>query len=130
MEPEPQSAIGDVLAWAAWNLAPILGVGVSLVYLFTSPRTQPLPLRLLASCAGLLIAVIYCAVFGVALFRISSQGFGLPFLFLLVLPLGAIALSFRYYRGSRVIHSLQLVNVAVLIWTAFIGGMAVTGQWL
>ena len=130
MEASAQSAIGDTLRWAQWYLAPILGAAVSLVYLFSSPRTQQLSFRLLASCAGFLIAVIYCVAFAVARCGLSNPSFGLPFLLALILPLAAIVLSFRYYRGHKVIHLLQLANVAALLWTALIGGMAITGEWL
>lgn len=130
MEATAHGALGDALAWATWYLAPILGLGVSLAYFFTSPRAQPLKHRLLASCAGILIAVIYCAAFAIVRFRLFSPRLGAPFLLLLILPLAAMAFSFRYYRGRRSIQLLQVVNAAALIWTAFIGGMAVTGRWL
>jgi Ni,Fe-hydrogenase I cytochrome b subunit len=53
-----------------------------------------------------------------------------PFLVLLLLPLSLIVDSFFLFRGRRIFHWLQVLNILCLIWTGFVGGMAVTGHWL
>jgi hypothetical protein len=118
------------LAWAQWYLAPILALLVSAVYFATSPKLQPLSVRLLASSAGLFISTIYCVAGVIALLRLSRSGFGAPFAVAVTLGLGLIGLSFWLYRGKKLVHLLQLINLACLAWTGFIGGMAITGRWL
>jgi hypothetical protein len=49
---------------------------------------------------------------------------------LLLVPATLIAASFFLYKGPKSLHWLQLINIACLLWTGFVGGMAVTGDWL
>jgi len=54
----------------------------------------------------------------------------IPFNLLLISAAVSIILSFRYFTGSRWIHLAHLWNIPALIWTYFIGGMSLTGDWL
>jgi uncharacterized membrane protein len=130
MDTVTHSPLWVLLVWAEWYLAPILALVVSAVYFATSPRTQPLSLRLLVSSAGVLTAVVYCVAGAVALLKRPDRAYGSAFAVALLLPISAMVLSLWLYRGKKVVHFLQIVNVACLAWTAFIGGMAVTGDWL
>jgi hypothetical protein len=130
MEPLAHSSLAAALDWAQWYLAPILALAVSVVYLATSPKLQSLSARLWASSAGFFIATIYCVAAAIAALRLSRVALGVPFDIAVFLGLGLIGLSFWMYRGKKVVHLLQLVNLACLAWTGFIGGMAITGRWL
>jgi hypothetical protein len=46
---------------------------------------------------------------------------------LLLLPLVAMGVSFRYDRGFERLRLLQVINLACLIWTGFAGVMLITG---
>ena len=49
---------------------------------------------------------------------------------LLLVPFASIIASFFLFRGPKLIHLLQLVNVLLLLWTGVVGGIAVTvGGW-
>jgi len=52
------------------------------------------------------------------------------FYLLLVLPILSIVASFRYFTGMKWVHISQIWKFAALVWTWFIGSMAVTGDWL
>jgi hypothetical protein len=34
------------------------------------------------------------------------------------------------FAANLLIHALQIPNVAALLWVGFVGGMAITGDWL
>jgi hypothetical protein len=130
VEPTTLGPVATALVWAQWYLAPILALSVSAAYLTTSPKTQPLSERLLASSAGMFIAAIYCLAGTIALLGLSRPGLATLFAVALLLAIGLIGLSFRLYRGRKRVHLLQFINVACLAWTGFVGGMATTGRWL
>jgi hypothetical protein len=60
----------------------------------------------------------------------SRPIYGAPFLFLYFIPLGLAGASLFSYQGPKAIHVLQGPNLSAMAWAAFIGGMAVTGEWL
>lgn len=130
MESVPQGIVGAVFAWSQWMLAPILALGISAVYFFTSPKTEVLSKRLLASAHGLAITLLYAAAMVVFRTNSANPKFGGPFLLSLMIPLLLIVVSFFVYRGIKAVHWLQLLNLLCLGWTYFIGSMAVTGNWL
>jgi hypothetical protein len=119
-----------IISYAEAFLAPILAFAVSLTYFRRSPRTDPLMKRIAASAHGVAIAVIYCGAMAISFAHIYNDRFGAPFSIILLLPVLLIVLSFFLFRGSRTTHWLQIVNIFCLLWTGFVGGMAVTGRWL
>jgi hypothetical protein len=109
---------------------PLLAVAISAIYFMTSPRSEPVARRLLASAHGAVIAVIYVGAISIWLSGDSQRGFGTPFLLLLLAPLASIIASFFFYRGPKLIHLLQLVNIVLLVWTGVVGSIVVSvGGW-
>lgn len=111
-------------------LAPVLAIGISATYFTASPKTEPLAKRLLVSAHGVVIAALYLGAMSVFWLHRSSDAFAKPFSYLLLVPVLLILTSLFMFRGRKVIHWLLLVSLACLAWTAFVGVMAVTGNWL
>ena len=109
---------------------PLFATAISVVYLWCSPKFQPLAQRLLVSAHGAAIAAIYVCAMYVWWSGSSHASLALPFMFSLVIPLLLIVVSFLKFQGPRSIHFLQLVNLFCLGATFFFGGMAITGDWL
>jgi len=109
-----------------FTLPPLLAVAISVIYFMTSPRGEPVARRLLASAHGVIIAVLYVGAIYIWLSGNSQREFGTPFLLLLLVPFAAIIASFFFFRGPKLIHLLQLVNILLLLWTGVVGGVAVT----
>ncbi len=122
--------IGSVFALMQGVLAPLLATSISVAYFRASPRTEPLSKRIAASAHGVTIALIYVTAILVWWAGISTPRLATPYLLLLLLPLSLIVTSFFLFRGRRIFHWLQVLNFMCLIWTGFVGGMAVTGDWL
>ena len=109
---------------------PLLAVAISVIYFIKSPRGEPAARRLLASAHGVVIAVLYVGAISIWLSGNSQRELGTPFLLLLLVPFASIIASFFLFRGPKLIHLLQLVNVLLLLWTGVVGGIAVTvGGW-
>jgi len=109
---------------------PLLAMAISVVYLWRSPKGQPVPQRLLVSAHGAAIAAIYLCAMYMWWSGLSRANLALPFMFSLMIPLLLILVSFLKFEGPRSMHLLQLANLFCLGATFFIGGMAVTGDWL
>jgi len=124
------SIIQAIIGWASVLLVPILSTVVSVIYFKYSPQTEPLYRRILASAHGLVITILYLAAMAISLAHLDNQNLSKPFLYLLLVPLIFIVISFFFYKGRWGIHALQLVNLLCLVWTSFFGGMAITGVWL
>jgi hypothetical protein len=124
-------AFGVIYAWVLELIVPVLlPLAISAVYFFRSPQAEALSRRLLASAHGLSIAGIYLLAMTVWWTHNANQRFGGPFLIALLIPVVLIGVSFAIYRGSRATHWFQVLNVLSLGWTSFVGGMAITGDWL
>ncbi len=120
----------DVFRFMQWNGVLIVGPTLSLVYFWTSPKQQALLTRGLASSHGIVLALMYLAAGLVYEFKLSKPSYGWPFAISMLLPLGLMALSLRIYAGPKYVHLLHLVSLYALLWTMFVGGMAITGDWL
>jgi hypothetical protein len=111
-------------------LAPGLAVIVSAAYVKASPQgTAPLKL-ILTSAHGAVIAALYCGAAIVGLTHHSSAKFGSTFDWLLCVPVILAVTSLILFEGRKSVHVLQVVNLACLGWTAFVGRMTITGQWM
>jgi uncharacterized YccA/Bax inhibitor family protein len=109
---------------------PILSVLISVIYFRKSPRDQPLARRYLVSAHGVVIAVIYVAAILVWQVGSAQDALARPFILICIIPVLLIVASFVWFRGPRYVHLLQLGNLFCLGATFFIGGMAVSGDWL
>jgi hypothetical protein len=129
-----QSTTPDVVVLAhqflQWLGVLVVAPAVSLIYFLTSPKDQPLNARVLASSPGLIVALFYLGAGLVHDWKLSKPSYGIPFAIALLLPIGLILLSFAIYRGPKYVHFLQLANLICIFWTFFVGGMAITGDWL
>jgi len=54
----------------------------------------------------------------------------IPFYILLFGAVLSIVFSFKYFTGSKWLHLTHILNIPVLLWTYFVGSMALTGDWL
>ena len=117
-------------AIAQFWIAPLLAAAVSAIYFRASPTDQPLLQILVVSGHGAVIASLYGGALAFSGLGIAKQSYGLPFIGLLLVPVVLVGLSFALFRGRRSVHLLQILNLVCLAWTLFIGGMAVTGEWL
>lgn len=108
----------------------LLSLCIGLVYFYKSPPSQPLAQRVIISCYGVSILLIYICAWAVFVTGLSNNSLISPFLYTFIVPLILIVATFVLYRGPKWVHLLQIVNVIVLAWTYFIGGMAVTNDWL
>jgi hypothetical protein len=111
-------------------LAPTLPLIISILYFVASPKEEGFLARLLVSAHGASITFIFLAVLFISYFHKSNPIFGLPFMLCILLPIGLILISASRFRGPSALHLLQLINLCCLAWIAFIGLMAVTGDWL
>lgn len=113
-----------------WNGVLIVPTLISLVYFWTSPKQQGLATRLWASCHGIVLASIYLGAFFISEMKLSEPIYGWLFAISMLLPLSLMALSFFLYEGPTYVHLLHLVGLICVLWTMFVGGMAITGNWL
>ena len=87
-------------------MAPLSAIAVSVGYYRSSPPSQPLLFRLLASAHGLAVAFVWA----VMLYWIQYPGPGLTaFHYLLLLPFGLIIASLFIFQGPRRVHLGELV---------------------
>lgn len=106
----------------------VISVGISWVY--WRKIEGAVLTRLFASfhSVSLLIILVVALLFGLNGF--SNLSFQTPFTLILLIPIASIVFSIKTYDGHKRIHILHLWNVIALIWTWFIGSMALTGDWL
>jgi F0F1-type ATP synthase assembly protein I len=130
MESALRHVFGIALSFVEGSLAPLLAVAVSVIYFCRSPQTEPIMRRIAASAHGIAIALIYVGALSLNFAHLESQRWSTPFSIILLLPLMLIVLFVLLFRGHPETHWFQLLNLLCLAWTAFIGGMAVTGDWL
>ena len=123
-------ALEALLANIEWLLAPLIAIGVSVVYFLMSPRTEPLGRRLLASTHGVSIAALYFGALWIGTSGRGSASLESPFLVMAAVPLAPMIAAFFLFRGRKAVHLLQVLNLACLVWTLFVGTMAVTDNWL
>lgn len=78
--------------------------------------------------------VAITAVFSVAMLlhgvNHADARYAFPFMFLSTLPVGLIVYSFLRFKGPKVVHFFQILNLLCLVYTFFMGGMAITGDWI
>lgn len=111
-------------------IAPLLAILVSVVYFFAGPKGQQIGERLAVSVHGVTIAILFTGAMTLHMSGHSHPSYAMPFFCSLLLPLGLIVFALWRFRGPRFIHAFQLLNFISLALTFFIGGMAITGDWL
>lgn len=119
-----------LMAVLVWYSAPVIAALVTALYFVGSRDDVSLPRRVLTSAHGATIAALYILAMTVAVTHRFDPVLGTPFTVALLIPLALKVVSVVLYRGAKKVHWLQVPNVACLAWTGFMGGMAITGQWL
>jgi len=114
-----------------WNWLPatFVMVVISAIYFFTdkSPRINT---RLVASAHGALGAAIFSGAIALWVAGRSSIDLVWPFTLLFALPVASMLSTLVLHRGSKLIHLLLVPELLCLAWAWFVGGMAVTNDWL
>ena len=119
----------SVAVLVQWLWAPLVAVGVSVVYFQSSKNPQKAE-RLATSSHGAVLALLYFSALAVNAFGASHPSLGRVFWLLLLLPVCLAVCSLVRFQGNRSIHFLQLANLLAGSWVWFVGTMAVTGNWL
>ena len=130
MQPIAPHWVEVLLDFAAWYLAPIVSFLISVVY-YRASGGQVTPLwRVVISAHGVTITLIYIGATVVALSGHADLRLGPVFTWALVAPLTSMIAALVKFKGRKMTHLLLVPNLACLLWVGFIGGMAITGDWL
>lgn len=111
---------------------PALLLIVSILYFVLDRRDTPMRLRLATSSHGAIAFVLFLVGYLVgALLRGGYRPYlAWPYLLSFLVPLCFAFYALWKYRGPRLLHVLQGPNIAAMLWVMFVGGMAITGDWL
>src|SRR5687767_14455322 len=112
-----------ILFWAVLACVPLVA---SIAYFRTSPACQPNVQRVAVSLHGASIALLLLAALAIGGSGSHHDRFGLPCGLLCLVSLGLIAYSFWRFRGPKIVHLFQIVNVTWLLVGGLVGSMAVT----
>ncbi|MEN6584708.1 MAG: hypothetical protein ABFE02_01475 [Sulfuricella sp.] len=112
-----------------WFVAASVPLITSLVYFRASPSTEPLAHRIAVSLHGAFISVLCIGAVLVGMVGSPRPELGETFRLLLFVPIALVVYSFWRFRGKRVVHLLQGINLLWLAFAFFLGGMAVSGVW-
>jgi hypothetical protein len=115
-----------LLATGSW--APLLAIGVSALY-FAKGTNLPVGKRIAISAHGFLLFILALIAAIVHATGNSKAALAVPYAVAFVLPAASILCAIVWLRAGLV-HLLLLTVVAAALWTFFVGGMAVTGDWL
>ena len=106
-------------------------VSVSAAYFFLSDVTSTKRNKILSSLHGVLATGIYLGALGVWEVTHASRPWAAwPYLLLFAAPLASIGYALFRFTGPRLLHVAQLANLWGMLYAVFIGGMAITGDWL
>ena len=100
---------------------------ISAAYYFMDGSEHNDWVRLFVSIHGLAAAFLYvCALIS----KGNHPWMALPYLFAHMFPVASIIYGFFRFSGSKFLHLSQIVNVVCMMYTIFVGGMAISGDWL
>jgi hypothetical protein len=116
-------------AFIQWFGVPVGAVVISVVYFFMA-RTLSIGRRLAVSAHGCLLAAMYIFVGLIYETGHSHPSFAWPFLATFLAPAASVVFALTWYPRSKKLHFLLIPLLYCALWVAFIGGMAVTGDWL
>lgn len=123
----------NIQLFVLWLGAPTIMFAISALYFFTDPRRPAYIARAISSSHGAIGAILYLSALGLHMGSSPHEyrpHLAVPYVALFVLPAISVIAAFFTYAGRRIVHVTQLVNLPALVWTMFVGGMAVTGDWL
>jgi hypothetical protein len=114
-----------------WLLPALITTAISAAY-FSFARNEKAPLvRIFVSAHGLVAAVFYIGA--LAIWELTGNyrpWAAFPFLLLYLIPIASIVYSLIRFSGPKFLHVSQVANVICISYMLFIGGMAVTGDWI
>jgi len=101
-------------------------VMTSVAYFAIDRSGSTLRRRLGTAAHGMVAALL----FGIAVTIQSVSPIPRPeaakvFFLLWLIPIGLVIASFVWYRGPRIVHTMQLLNVPAMLWSAFVGYIVV-----
>jgi hypothetical protein len=102
---------------------------ISVIY-FVSDKSSPVVMRLLCSAHGLLGAVLFASAIAISYAGRASRNLENPYARLFIVPVISIVLSFIFFRGNKVVHLLQIFNLAFLLWALVVGTMSIGADWI
>ena len=106
-------------------LAPTLVMaGVSAVYFLADPRRPAYAQRLLVSAHGVVGVVLYATAFLVGPLHTPAFRLYWAWLLLCLVPPVLIGVAVFTFRGNKLVHILQVPNIAALLWVVVVGGTA------
>ena len=106
-------------------------IAISAAYFWMNDGEADRRVRILVSAHGLVAAVLYFGALSLWEFTRAYRPWAAwPFLLLHLIPIASISYALFRFSGPKVLHLTQIVNVGCMVYTLFIGGMAVTGDWL
>ena len=129
MESDP-GLLALVDGWLQFYGAPVIMILISISYFILARSGSSLARRTLTSAHGFVAAILYIGAFLVWILGHSHRSYAVPFLLLHFFPLALIVISAIWYRGPKLVHFLQLPNLAAMWWGIFVGSMAITNEWL
>jgi hypothetical protein len=114
-----------------WYGAPAVMAGVSAAYYFAYRGRPAYGRRLLCAAHGVAGVALYFGALALwASNPVYRPSLAWPYATLYLLPLALIVVALIKFTGPKLIHLLQLPNLCAMYWSLFVGGMAVTGDWL
>jgi hypothetical protein len=130
MQPLVPHWVDVLLTGATWGLAPVVALGISVLYYVASPVTVPMSMRILTSAHGAAITAIYLTAMAVAVSGHSNPRYGTAFSLALAIPVLLMLISLVMFKGKKGVHLLLVINIVCLLWSGLLGAMAVTGDWM
>jgi hypothetical protein len=119
----PLNAIG--ILWPG-----LVMVAISTVYYATDRGDFGPVARLVSASPGVIATLLYAVGMAVWMSGMASRSFAAPFAVLYLIPPILVLAAFVLYRGRPWIHLLQVPNLGYILYSYFVGGMAITGDWL
>jgi len=120
-----------MLELVPWSIPALIMITISATYFFMDGAEHKLRIRMFVSAHGLLAALLYIGALAIWMLAGGYRPWaGLPFLLAHLIPLASIVYAFFRFKGPKLLHISQLANVVCMLYTLFVGAMAVTGDWL
>ena len=106
-------------------------LAVSVAYFISDEAEGNRLIRVLVSIHGAAAAALYLSALAVWGFTRAWRPWAAsPFLALYLVPVFSILFALARFKGPKLLHLVQIPNLACMAYTLFIGGMAITGDWL
>lgn len=109
------------------HLPAVCAALIGVVYFYADAPRQSVSRRLLASAHGVTISLLYCGAWVLYLTHRADETLARPFAQIMVLPLALIAVALFAFRGPRIVHLLQVINLLCLLWVWLRGSVVITG---